>query len=682
MSVATKGQHSKEVLELLQSIQDTEKDQMSWKDSTKALDKMEDLSEDGEENPVDGTTIMKEGKYKNGKMSMALKDIYTTDKNYVEWVRSHIDKTSSKEMQRLKVYTLCRDQTKKHRLLIEQEVKTRVPELGKAKNKAMPRGVKNPRAVSESSMEWSCGEPGARSGHPGDDGRHASAPGESPSAQPQQRRTGADDGDADASEHCAGEPRTVDEQVLSKKNRVKLLKNVNNWCSEYSSCSVDCACEEPTGGTHDIFVVNLQSKPDFAEVFSNPRLLPAAERKGLKGLPSYDIGQGWNFLQADQRKACLDEIGHYKPNCVLVCPPCGPFSPLQACSWHKQNPADQKRKLIEGRVPLDFAMQICELQHSEGRLFAFEHPGGAASWKEPCVERVRNLPGVFTLEMDQCMFGLKDPLNGKAYRKHTRWMYNFGEFQNMACRCDHGHDHQRIEGQIRVNGVWVNRFRCAQVYPKKLVERFIAMYMKHQTKRGHEVLAAVALQEDKTNIQRSVRRCHVNLGHPSKERFLHMLKSAGASATAIEAAKRLKCSICEVHKPYPSHAVAKHKKAQGFDQQVNMDTFDLPIYGGRTLKMLNMICEGTGLQICVPLWKGAQSKHVRSAYRKGWKRWAGVPIRVVTDGGTEFDDVCQQGFEDDGTFVDKTAAYSPHQNGIVERHGGIWKQTFLKAFEG
>ena len=156
-----------------------------------------------------------------------------------------------------------------------------------------------------------CGESGARRGHPGDDDRHASAPGESPSAQPQQRRTGADDGDADASEHCAGEPRTVDEQVLSKKNRVKLLKNVNTWCSEYSSCSVDCACEEPTGGTHDIFVVNLQSKPDFAKVFSNPRLLPAAERKGLKGLRSYDIGQGWNFLQADQRKACLDEIRHY-----------------------------------------------------------------------------------------------------------------------------------------------------------------------------------------------------------------------------------------------------------------------------------------------------------------------------------------------------------------------------------
>lgn len=56
--------------------------------------------------------------------------------------------------------------------------------------------------------------------------------------------------------------------------------------------------------------------------------------------------------------------------------------------------------------------------------------------------------------------------------------------------------------------------------------------------------------------------------------------------------------------------------------------------------------------------------------------WAGIPVRVVTDGGSEFDNEVQAGFETDGTFVDKTAAYSPYQNGLVERHGGIWKQVF------
>ena len=45
-----------------------------------------------------------------------------------------------------------------------------------------------------------------------------------------------------------------------------------------------------------------------------------------------------------------------------------------------------------------------------------------------------------------------------------------------------------------------------------------------------------------------------------------------------------------------------------------------------------------------------------------------MPVWVVTDGGTEFDDVVQQGFDDDCSFVDKPVACSPHQNGLIERH--------------
>jgi phosphoglycolate phosphatase-like HAD superfamily hydrolase len=40
----------------------------------------------------------------------------------------------------------------------------------------------------------------------------------------------------------------------------------------------------------------------------------------------------------------------------------------------------------------------------------------------------------------------------------------------------------------------------------------------------------------------------------------------------------------------------------------------------------------------------------------------------------------QEGFDRDGTLVDKTAAYAPYQNGIAERGGGAWKQVFEKAF--
>ena len=97
--------------------------------------------------------------------------------------------------------------------------------------------------------------------------------------------------------------------------------------------------------------------------------------------------------------------------------------------------------------------------------------------------------------------------------------------------------------------------------------------------------------------------------------------------------------------------------------------------------MLNIFDEGTGMQMCLPLWHGAQASEIRKTYRKNWKRWAGVPRKVLTDGGTEFDAEVQEGFDLDGSYVEKTAAYSPWQNGACERYGGVWKEAFAKAFE-
>ena len=72
------------------------------------------------------------------------------------------------------------------------------------------------------------------------------------------------------------------------------------------------------------------------------------------------------------------------------------------------------------------------------------------------------------------------------------------------------------------------------------------------------MFASEALREiDPSKLLESVRRCHVNLGHPAQERFLHMLRSAGASDSAITAPKGLKCSVCEAKRSVPSHPVRK-----------------------------------------------------------------------------------------------------------------------------
>ena len=45
------------------------------------------------------------------------------------------------------------------------------------------------------------------------------------------------------------------------------------------------------------------------------------------------------------------------------------------------------------------------------------------------------------------------------------------------------------------------------------------------------------------------------------------------------------------------------------------------------------------------------------------------------DGGQEFGSEVQEGFDPDNTFVSVTAAESPSQNGLAERHGGLMSVT-------
>ena len=456
----------------------------------------------------------------------------------------------------------------------------------------------------------------------------------------------------------------VDECMLVQEDR---------WIPEESCCNNFvhvCMSDEA-----------VKESPDVAEVFSLPRLIPRAEQKGLKGLKSYDIGNGWDFLKASHRKQCLKDIRERRPMFVMVSPPCGPFSAWQRLNRRHGKPTHEE--LIAAQVLCDFAVQVCMLQCELGNLFALEHPVGASSWKTPSWMKLADMSGVSDVTFDQCMYGLREPESERRYQKTTRIRTNCRHvLEKMGRRCDGKHSHQKLEGQVRVGGQWCRRTSLAQVYPRQFVDTIVSCVRLAGREREHEVLSSEKLQEtDQKKLLESVRRCHVNLGHPSRERFLHMLRSAGASANALQLAKGLKCSVCDTKKQPPSHPVAKHRRAQSFNEQINLDTFELPIYQGRKLHMLNVFDESTGYQICIPLWRGKTAEGVRKAYRKSWKRWAGCPIRVLTDNGAEFDAEAQQGFELDGSYVEKIAAYAPWQNGAAERHGGVWKTVFAKAFE-
>lgn len=120
-----------------------------------SLDDLPDLDVDNKGNPVNPADIMKDGKYgkKWSEINKPCYDvIYRTDKGYVGWVRSHINVKSSKEMQKLKLYIMHRDQMKKTRVEAEkqqQEMEKKQMVMTPKAKKTRPRN----EAVSTSPKE-------------------------------------------------------------------------------------------------------------------------------------------------------------------------------------------------------------------------------------------------------------------------------------------------------------------------------------------------------------------------------------------------------------------------------------------------------------------------------------------------------------------------------------------------
>ena len=121
----------------------------------------------------------------------------------------------------------------------------------------------------------------------------------------------------------------------------------------------------------------------------------------------------------------------------------------------------------EGIDLLKVAVKAADLQLKNGGLFIFEHPRDASSWQEKCLTELAEKPGVQTLILDQCMYGLtsQDREGVAPARKSTRILTNVcGAEKFLRTRCDRGHRHVEL-----VN----NRAKAAQVYPEPLCMNFL-----------------------------------------------------------------------------------------------------------------------------------------------------------------------------------------------------------------
>ena len=106
-----------------------------------------------------------------------------------------------------------------------------------------------------------------------------------------------------------------------------------------------------------------------------------------------------------------------------------------------------QKKFQEAMTLLTFGITVCLDQQIRGKLYMFEHPWSAMSWRQNVIQRVLRLPSTYVARTDQCCFGLTD-LDHNPIRKRTGIMSNSRHVARAVARtCKEDH----VQVQVTVS---------------------------------------------------------------------------------------------------------------------------------------------------------------------------------------------------------------------------------------
>eukprot|EP00435_Cladocopium_sp_Y103_P058695 s693_g20.t1 len=216
---------------------------------------------------------------------------------------------------------------------------------------------------------------------------------------------------------------------------------------------------------------------DIMEFYSCPRLVPAAEKLfGLHAKISLDITHGWNGLDIGHQKLAAKLLHHVAPKFLMLSPPCTFFSPLmEMWNFKKMHRLVKALKKKRAFTMVENSVDSALVQHHAERLFCFEHPARATSWKTTVLKEKLKLAGTYEVCFDQCAVGLVSPLGQPMQKKTRLWTNSPGIveiFQQKQCSCQV--EHRRIEG----SECGYKLSKWAQKYPDKMVKCLLEGAMK------------------------------------------------------------------------------------------------------------------------------------------------------------------------------------------------------------
>ena len=215
-----------------------------------------------------------------------------------------------------------------------------------------------------------------------------------------------------------------------------------------------------------------------AELFSGEGLLSAELRHRRFRVWTYELYgvDGSVRVECDLSILCnvvslVNAIASKKLRYVHLGTPCSSFSILQklfnkGTRTSKRPQGDGTNdKERHGNLLVKHSLIIIRACIQYGAFWSLENPKSSYLFKMPGIVRVLRMSATQVVQVDQCMYGLHDPVSLDKYRKATIFIGNLPSLFLLSYKCDGSHVHEPVIGKVKHNGCWLSRSALAGAYP-------------------------------------------------------------------------------------------------------------------------------------------------------------------------------------------------------------------------
>ncbi|CAE7834160.1 GIP, partial [Symbiodinium necroappetens] len=181
-------------------------------------------------------------------------------------------------------------------------------------------------------------------------------------------------------------------------------------------------------------------------------------------------------------------------------------------------------------------------------------------------------------------------------------------------------------------------------------------------------------------IRGALTRLHQNLGHPSVSDLTRHLRFAGADDKVIAACKGMRCQTCDRTKKVAAPRPASLPSFLDFNALVSVDVFHVFDAHRKRHELLSIIDHATTYHLVAVL-----PGHSNEAFEKGfvelWGRTFGAPRVIAADLESGLQKGLGRYTDFTGTKLRSKAGQAHWQQGVIERHGGWYKEILNRVID-